>query len=123
MRSEGHFGAEHGLALKASALPNKQVIEISLEWLFGNVKYLTAQVHTVTKLILLLMLDRLCWLVVKKPIIWGLSRVHNLPVRTIRPLYHSSIGFFDSFSVFVETDAPPHRVFHFQFKSGVTCKD
>ena len=66
MRSEGHFGAEHGLALKTSALPNKQVIEISLEWLFGNVKYLIAQVHTVTKLILLLMLDRLCRLVVKK---------------------------------------------------------
>ena len=65
MRSEGHFGAEHGLALKTSTLPNKQVIEISLEWLFGNVKYLIAQVHTVTKLILLLMLDRLCRLVVK----------------------------------------------------------
>ena len=66
MRSEGHFGAEHGLALKTSALPNKQVIEISLEWLFGNVKYLTAQMHTVTKIIFLLILDRLCRLVVKK---------------------------------------------------------
>lgn len=69
MRSEGHFGAEHGLALKTSALPNKQVIEISLEWLFGNVKYLIAQVHTVTKLILLLMLESVGRLVVKKPII------------------------------------------------------
>ena len=47
MRSEGHFGAEHGLALKTSALPNKQVIEISLEWLFGNVKHFIAQMHTV----------------------------------------------------------------------------
>ena len=47
MRSEGHFGAEHGLALKTSTLPNKQVIEISLEWLFGNVKHFIAQMHTV----------------------------------------------------------------------------
>ena len=69
MRSEGHFGAEHGLALKTSTLPNKQVVEISLEWLFGNVKYLIAQVHTVTKLILLLMLESVGRLVVKKPII------------------------------------------------------
>jgi hypothetical protein len=28
-------------------LPNKQVIEISLEWLFGNVKHFIAQMHTV----------------------------------------------------------------------------
>ena len=66
MRSEGHFGAEHGLTLKTSTLPNKQVIEISLKWLFRNIKNLIAQVHTVKKPRLLLILDHLCKLAIKK---------------------------------------------------------
>ena len=47
MGTEGHFGSENSLTLKTRTLTDKQVVEISLKGLLGDVKYFTAQMHTV----------------------------------------------------------------------------
>jgi len=47
MGTEGHFRAENSLALKACTLSDEQMVEISLKRLLGDVKDLTAQMHTV----------------------------------------------------------------------------